>query len=407
MTTMKHILLLAALVAGLVSCQKPVDDNPDNTYKPLELSTRSTEFIAEGMPFAFEFIDRVNTDSEKDYIISPLSMQILLGMILDGAQGATAEEICGVLGYGAGETDAVNEFCQAMLQQLPQLDKKTTLTMANAIFVDDGWPLRDSYKKTVKQYYDAAIDNLDFNDNVTSLKAINGWCSDHTNGLIPKILDQVDPNMLCYLLNAIYFKSQWKDKFEKSATADEAFTDESGVKGKVPMMKQNKEHYYYENDVFQAVRLPYGNGAFSMTVLLPQSKHTVADVTGFLRKNGLRNDWWHCTVDLWLPRFETKFHIQLNDLLSAMGMPLAFSTNADFKAMSDYAGRLSFVQQDAVIKVDEEGSEAAAISSAGMEKATAVGPGDFVTLHADHPFLYLITETGTGAVLFAGRYGKK
>ena len=173
------------------------------------------------------------------------------------------------------------------------------------------------------------------------------------------------------------------------------------------MMKIEDDFYYQDNDLFRAVSLPYGNGAFSMTVLLPQPKHTVADITASLRKTNGHFSMFPCEVDLWLPRFETKFHINLNDILSEMGMPSAFSGAADFKAMSDYAGRLSFVQQDAVIKVDEEGSEAAVISSAGIEKATAVGPGSFVVFHADHPFLYLITEASTGAVLFAGRYGSK
>ena len=403
---MKHILLLAA-IAVFASCQKPADDNAVNTYKPLNLSTRSTEFVRQGEPFAFEFIDRINTEEKESFIISPLSMQILLGMILDGARGTTADEICNVLGYGAGETDAVNEFCQAMLQQLPKLDKKTTLTMANALFVDDGWPLLDSYKKTVGKYYDAEITNLNFADNAGSLKAINGWCSDHTNGLIPKILNQVDPNMLAYLLNAMYFKSQWTYKFQKSATAEEKFMDESGKTAPVQMMKQNRSYGYHEDEILQAVSLPYGNGAFSMTVFLPQPKHTVKDVIAALKKTNGHYDLFSCDVDLWLPCFETKYHINLNDILSEMGMPSAFTGAADFKAMSDYAGHLSFVQQDAVIKVDEEGSEAAVISSAGMEKATAVGPGSHVVFHADHPFLYLITEASTGAVLFAGRYGAK
>ena len=403
---MRQFVIFAAILTTLASCQKSETDIP-NPYKPLNLTTRSAEFIQKGTAFNFEFIRRIDADTEKDYIVSPLSMQILLGMILDGAQGATADEICSVLGYGAGETDAVNEFCQSMLTQLPELDRKTTLTMANAIFVDDGWPLRDTYKKTVGLYYGAEIANLDFSDNAGSLKVINGWCSDHTNGLIPKILDQVDPNMLAYLLNAMYFKSQWKEKFPKESTSDETFTTSSGDKRTVKMMKQEKSYPYYENDLFKAVRLPYGNGAFSMTVLLPQSGQTVADVIASLKKTDGNLDLFPCEVDLWLPRFETKYHIKLNDILSAMGMPGSFTGAADFKAMSDYAGHLDFVQQDAVIKVDEEGSEAAVISSAGMEKATAIAPGSHVVFHADHPFLYLITESGTGAVLFAGRFGGK
>lgn len=406
---MNKIAILAAAAALLLSCGKPSDDGKDNPYKALDLSTKSAEFVKKGESFTFNYIDRISASTKKDFIISPLSMQFLLGMILDGAQGATADEICQVLGYGAGEVQAVNEYCLSMLQQLPALDKKTTLTIADAIFVDDGWPLLDSYKRTVGNYYQAEVSNLNFADGASSLKAINGWCNDHTNGLIPKILDEVKPDMLAYLLNAMYFKSQWKEKFEKGMTAEEPFTRESGTRGTVPMMKQNKNYSYTETDVYQSVRLPYGNGAFCMYVFLPIGKNNLADVTAFLKDADwdlVRNDMSTCEVDLWLPRFETKFHIKLNDILSEMGMPSSFDgERADFRAMSDYALCLSFVQQDAVIKVDEEGSEAAVVSSAGMMKNTSIGPERSVVFHANHPFLYLITESSTGAVLFAGRYG--
>ena len=409
----KMTIIAAALLMTAVSCEgQGCDPSADNPYKSLDLSTRSAEFVRTGNTFSMEFLSRIDADAEKDYIISPLSMQFLLGMLLDGARGTTAEEICSVLGYGKGETDAVNEYCLTMLKQLPTLDKKTKLSIASAIFVDDGWPLLKSYKDAVGMYYRAEVENLDFANGPASLRRINGWCSDNTNGLVPKVLDEVDPDMLAYLLNAIYFKSQWKEKFPKSATADEKFTFADGSTGKVRMMKLAwKSFSYTENDLFKAVRLPYGNGAFSMTVQLPRSGHGTSEIPQYLKKTGvdaLMRNMFHCDVDLWLPRFETKYHVNLNEILSAMGMPSAFNgKTADFKAMSDYALCLSFVQQDAVIKVDEEGTEAAAVSAAGMMKATSVGPGERVVFHAEHPFIYLITENSTGAVLFAGRYGSK
>lgn len=409
---MKRIIsfLLAVSILPLCGCSTQKQPQPDEPAKPLDLTTKSQEFIRLGNNFSFAFLDRVQAEAKTDYVISPLSLQILLGMILDGAQGETEAQICKVLGYGAGETEAVNLFCKSMLQQLPAMDPKTTLKMANAIFVDEGWPLKKSYMDDVKQYYSAEIANLPFSDNQTSLARINGWCSDHTNQLIPKILDSVDPNMLAYLLNALYFKSQWAHQFPKAATGKEVFTDESGGQGGAQMMRLNESFAYTETKVFQAVKLPYGNGAFSMTVLLPKKGSKVSDVTAALTKtdwNELRADMVSCTVDLWLPKFETTFHIHLNELLSAMGMPAAFDAEkAEFKGMSEYALYLSFVQQDAVIKVDEEGAEAAAISSAGMMKETAFIPDDQVVFHADHPFIYLITENSSGAVLFAGRFSK-
>ena len=410
---MDHIRLLmasAALLTAGLSCEKISDDSKDNPYKALELTTKSAEFARQGNTFAFEFIDRVNTAEEGDFIISPLSMQFLLGMILDGAQNGTADEICKVLGYGAGEVDAVNEYCLSMLEQLPSLDKKTKLSIANAIFVNKWYDLKDSYKSTVGEYYQAEVANLDFSDGAGALKTINGWCSKQTNGMIPKVLDKVTTDMLAYLFNAMYFKSQWKEKFPKGNTANETFTAENGSAKKVPMMKTEEEFRYQDNDDFRVVRLPYGNGAFNMMVILPQTGKTLSDVTRALKTS----DWneflqimVRCDVDLWLPKFETKYSKKLNDILSDMGMPSAFSgINADFKAMSDDALCLSFVKQDAVIKVDEEGTEAAVVSSAGME-ATSAGPGEHIVFHADHPFLYLITESSTGAILFAGKYSGK
>ena len=410
---MNHLGLMAAAAALLsisLSCEKPgADDTGNNPYKALELTTKSAEFALEGNTFAFDFIDRINAAEEGDFIISPLSMQFLLGMLLDGAQDGTADEICKVLGYGAGEVDAVNEYCLSMLKQLPSLDKKTKLSIANAIFVNKMYDLKDSYKSTVGKYYQAEVANLDFFDGAGALKTINGWCNKQTNGMIPKVLDEVTPDMLAYLLNALYFKSQWKEKFPKGNTSNESFTLGNGSSKKVPMMKNSKEFMYRDNAIFRMVRLPYGNGAFSMLVILPQGDKTLTDVTSALKAidwNAFTSGMANCDVDLWLPKFETKYSKMLNDILSDMGMPSSFTPAADFKAMSDAAMCLSFVKQDAVIKVDEEGTEAAAVSIAGM-KVTSAGPTKHIVFHADHPFLYLITESSSGAILFAGKYSGK
>lgn len=396
----------AALMISGVSCEK-IDDPANNPYKALELSTRSTEFARQGNTFAFDFLDRINTVEEGDYIISPLSMQFLLGMLLDGALGETADEICDVLGYGAGEVDAVNEYCLSMLEQLPSLDKKTKLSIANAIFVNDKYPLLDTYKSTVGQFYQAEVSNLDFSKGAASLKAMNGWCSKKTNGLIPKVVDTVSGDMLAFLFNAMYFKGEWKEKFPKMNSADETFTTEDGAKKKVRMMKNEKNYAYQDNDDFRVVRLPYGNGAFSMLVILPQAGKTTDDVAVALKScdwDAFMQSMVSCHVDLWLPKFETKYSKKLNEILAEMGMPSAFDAKkADFKAMSDYALCLDFVKQDAFIKVDEEGTEAAVVSSAGMMLGMAM-PGQHVVFHAEQPFLYLITESSSGAILFAGKY---
>jgi serpin B len=413
------IATLAALAAVCISCAAIGSPEPGgassapNPYKALDLPTKSSTYVKEGNSFAINFIGKVNDASSEDFIVSPLSMQFLLGMLLDGAQGQTADEICKVLGYGAGEVDAVNEYCLAMLQQLPVLDWQTTLEISNAIVVNQKWPLLEGYKTTVGKFYKAEVENMDFTDKAGTVKRINKWCSDHTNGLIPKIIEDVDPQTLAILMNAIYFKSRWVEglKFKKEDTKNEPFALENGSKKNVPMMKNHSQLLCQGTDVFTAVRLPYGNGAYNMVVVLPDEGYTLQDGMASLKSlewTDFYRNMVRCEVDLWLPKFETKFHIDLKKILSEMGMPSAFDKdNADFKAMSQYALCLSQVTQDAVIKVDEEGTEAAAVSKTEMNGVADIRPGSKVVFHADRPFFYLITESSTGVILFAGRYSGK
>ena len=409
---MKRILILVAILASTASsCDKTgkIDnDGKDNPRKDITLTTKQTEFVTQGNTFAFDFIDRVNAAEKKDYIISPLSMQFLLGMILEGAADGTAEEISKVLGYGSDGAADVNEYCLAMLSQLPEVDKATKLYIANAIVLNELCTLRKSYQENVSKYYQAEVTNKSFYDSPGTTKYINDWCSQHTEGMIPEILKEVTPDMMAYLLNALYFKSKWSSPFTKSMSKEEEFTNEEGKKSKVTMMKQETDFRHYYGTEFNAVQMSYGNGAYIMTVMLPNSGYKVSDICAWLKANswsGFSKGFSYSKVNLWIPRFETTFRIKLNDILSAMGMPTAFLPAANFLPMSEDAAYLSFVQQDAKIKVDEEGTEAAAVSSAGMMRTTSVGlPDPIIIFHADHPFLYVISERSTGAILFAGRY---
>lgn len=405
MKTFRVIATICALVAAGISCVKPEEQGkePEPEITDIELATKSAEYVEKGNCFAYDFIDRVNRLEEGDYIVSPLSLQFVLGMVLNGAQGQTAEEIYKLLGYGAGEIELVNKFFLNLLTQLPVLDKNTQVALANALVVNQKYSLLDSYQDTVRRYYQAGISNLDFNDMEGSAQIINQWASDHTNGMIKKILERVDPDMFSYLINATYFKGTWALPFKAANTAEASFTDESGNNLTVKMMQQKDLFNYAETDVYQKIILPYGNGAYTMAVLLPKAGYTVSDITDALKK-GQQTRGSKAEVDLWLPKFETTYSIRLNDMLSSMGMPTAFDQmKADFKGMSQSAWCLSMVKQDAAIKVDEQGAEASAVTTIGLDGTTGYSVNK--VFHADHPFLYMISETSTGAILFAGRYG--
>lgn len=374
-----------------------------------EFTPEQKALAAAGNDFAFRFLQQIDLNGEGDWFVSPMSLQFLLSVVLNGAQHETADEIARTLGFDSAQLDDINAFSRAMLNQLPKLDPATKLTIGNAVFVNQIYPIEKKYKNLVEKYYDAEVQNLDFTKNDASLRAINGWCNKKTNGLIPSVLEKVDPAMFAYLLNALYFKGSWTYPFGKSSTKERPFHLSSGQEKKVWMMEKERKFMYGENDLCQRVCLPYGSGAYAMYVLLPKEGHTVTEVLASLDaaswkelRSRMDDD---DKVNLWLPRFETKYHVQLKDILIDMGMPRSFAPGADFKAMSFNADYLAFVQQDAIIKVDEEGSEAAAVTTAGMLGATAVPtPPRVIDFHADHPFLYLIVERSTGAILFAGQY---
>ena len=385
------------LAAGCVSAQNQ------------QLTTEQKAMAAVGNEFSFRFLQQVDAVEGKDWFVSPSSLQFLLSVILNGAQDGTADEIAHTLGFEASDLTALNELNRVLLNRFPKLDPATKLVIGNAVFVNQSYPLEKSFKKLVEKYYDAEVRNLDFNQGEASKKVIDNWCSKQTNGLIPSVIDKVESDMFAYLLNALYFKGSWTYPFDKRESDQRTFHLESGVEKKVWMMIKERKFEYGENDLCQRIRLPYGSGSYAMYVLLPKKGHTVSEVIASLDasqwENLRRQMYSDAKVNLWLPRFETKYHIQLNDILKQMGMPGSFRRGANFKAMSINADCLDFVQQDAIIKVDEEGSEAAAVTSAGVALATAVPtPPRIIYFHADHPFLYLITEAGTGSILFAGKF---
>ena len=266
-------MMTASCVLGLFAagCGKiDTDGDRDNAYTPISLTTKQSALVSDGNAFSYRFIGQIDayarSKEQTDWFVSPLSLQMALGMLLNGAQGQTANEICRMLGYGDGETAEINNYFRLLLDQLPKLDQKTDLALANAIFHNKDISLKAPFRDAVNKSYDAQLQALDFSKTKSAAGTINDWCKKQTKGMIPSVLDEVDPLALAYLVNALYFKSEWQNKFPKGNTATEKFTREDGSTVKVKMMKLAGSTFNYgENDVYRAVQLPYGNGAFAMT----------------------------------------------------------------------------------------------------------------------------------------------
>ena len=407
---MKKIILIAiAVMMVLVSCKKEPKAN-DNPRADIQLTNTERQLVSDNNDFAFNLFR--TAQNEGSQIISPLSITYSLGMLNNGAVGQTQQEINTVLGFGDTGADAINDFCKKMLTEAPSLDKMTKVMITNTIFVNSGqgYELKPPFVEKANTYYDAKPESRDFKD-VRTLDVINQWASDHTEQMIKKALEEneFDPEAVSYLLNAIYFKGEWSMKFKKNETKDEPFNNGD----KVPMMHQECELSYADNDTYQSLNLPYGNGAYCMTVMLPHEGKTTDDILSQLNgqswNDNLHQMYTHI-VDVKLPRFETNTNLNLVEIMSRLGMPTAFDSNtAQFDEFCNVPTYIALMKQVAKIKLDEEGTEAAAVTVVGMlETAAGEEPEPpYAVFHADHSFLYVISEQSTGAIFFIGEYTGK
>ena len=437
------VLAIAVLSGGLLSCSS--SDNLEDEdlgeakkvaymlseAQPIQLTNEQRLFVNDNNGFTLNFLKEANEadHSGKSYIYSPLSITYVLGMVNDAAEGETEKELEQTLGFHEGGIKAMNEFCKNLIDNLPKVDNKVQLNIANAIFLNKEYTLKPQFEKDMKQYYDAAAEALDFTSPST-LSRINDWCKEKTNGMIPSILDQVDPAMVSYLLNAIYFKADWASKFEEANTKTETFTTENG-KTQVPLMHQNVLINYVKNDIYSAIEMPYGNGIYwNMTVMLPENGKTTDDIINYLAEIGWSKDYiidnrqydvftpmngaTPYEVDLKLPRYETTSDTDdlqpgLIGLLRKMGINRAFDDYlAEIFNMANVPVYINMMRQKAAIKVTEEGSEAAAVTVVGM-KTYSIGPDTPIeypkaAFHANRPFVYLIREASSGTIVFVGKY---
>lgn len=442
----KLLGLAVVLSSTMVSCSSSEDDvdlgeaktvvNMLSESVPVKLTAEQTLFVNDNNKFTMNFLKTVNEAdrSGKSFIYSPLSITYVLGMVNDAATGLTEKELEETLGFHQGGIQAVNDYCKKLIDGLPKVDDKVTLNIANAIFLNKDFTLKPQFEQDMQTYYDAKAEALDFSASNT-LDHINGWCKEKTNGMIPSILDDIDPLMVSYLLNAIYFKADWTSKFDLKNTKNETFTPENGnISTDIPMMHQNVLIQYINNSMFSAIKIPYGNGLWNMMVMLPEKGFTTDHIINHLAALGLNGvEGAFCEiedgiatmsvksfspheVDLKLPRYETSSDTDdiedgLIGLMQKMGINRAFDERlAEIPNMCELPVYIDMMRQKAKIKVSEEGSEAAAVTVAGVANySMGSEPIEYpkATFHANRPFVYVIREQSSGVILFVGKFTGK
>jgi serine protease inhibitor len=378
-------LLLALSAQSVYSLSKILPNFKDKSSEEVLVEVDLTEDINR---FGFELFNLINTEKGKENIfISPLSIALALQMVNNGAERATLEEINSVLNNPEVNRLSLNNAYQKLQEKLLSKDEKVDFTIANSIWHDYNFIFNQEFLDVNNKYFNAYIKDLNFRS-LSAADEINKWVSENTREKINKIVGpEIDPLTVMYLINAIYFKGAWQKEFDLKRTRFGTFQPDISCK----MMSITDVFPYFEHERFQSVQLAYGDSDFAMTIFLPKRNENLDDLIEYI--NDLRWDYFKDQLKtaegfLQMPRFTLEYELSLNNILQDMGMASAFTPNADFSGITSEELFISEVKHKTFIQVNEEGTEAAAVTSIGMETVSHQEP-DFV-MRVDRPYIYFI-----------------
>jgi serpin B len=399
----KYLILSISALLITTGCARNLDTPPQD--EPIVLGEKSLKLVQASNTFSFSLLGKCLDGTTENRMISPLSVSTALSMTLNGASGSTLTAIQKTLGLEGLTKDEINGISLDLTNALLKADPNVAMNIANSIWIRKDYPVLDPFIATNQKYYGAQVSKLDFNQ--AALTTINKWVSDKTNGKIPTILSSIASNEIMFLINAIYFNGKWKYQFETSKTVNESFTCTDKKVIQVPMMKIENSFAYSAQSGYKALKLPYGSDKFQMVLLLPDAGTTPDKLAASLNSqkwadlnNALKNK---TKIPVWMPKWKFSWDKTLNDILSSLGMEVAFTPNkADFSAINtDNNLYITKVIHKTFIDVSESGTEAAAVTSVGVGVTSM--PVDPLTFYLTRPFLFFITEEGSGAILFAGK----
>ena len=377
--------------------------NMDSSSTPAANSTELTQIVSSQSKFGINlFKEIVSQNPQSNTFISPLSVGVALSMLYNGTDGETQKELSSLLEIMDLGMAEVNQGNKLLMQELESSDSEVQIAIANSLWSKQDFSLEQSFLDTNQEYYNAAVETLDFS-NPESVNIINSWVAENTENKITNIIERISPDQALFLINAIYFKGQWQNQFNPEATKEQFFYTDEGESKQHPLMFNFGNYKYYENSNFQLVNLPYGSGRLGMNIFLPKK---TSDLTKFMEL--LDSEKLTSWVEqmrfkegkIQFPRFKQEYETSLNDILQQLGATTMFdSSTADFSALSDDSLAVDTVKHKAVIEVNEEGTEAAAATSIGAVATSVTIPFNMIV---DRPFFYTIQDNETGAIVFMG-----
>ena len=412
----RYVLAAASVVLfGVLGCSQvsgnantlTQSDQPySETRLPKKTLISDAKLVDANNKFGFKLFSEIlkSHSNEDNIFVSPSSIAIALAMAYNGASGSTQQAMAKTLELQGMSLPEINSAYATLKDLLENPDPQVQLTIANSLWANQEATLQPNFIQSAQEFYKAKVTNLDFQD-AASANTINKWVQDSTRGKINNIVEKIEPDQVLFLINAIYFKGQWSNQFDKSQTAEHPFKSISGEQKKHPMMSQTGEYRYYENDQFQAISLPYGeDGKVSFYIFLPKEE---SNLQTFYQN--LNFDNWEKWMSQFrsrdgfirLPRFKMDYDITLNDALKALGMAEAFSNQANFSGMGENL-KISQVKHKTFVEVNEEGTEAAAATSVGMVPTSFREKPEPFRMIVDRPFFSAIRDNQTGSILFMG-----
>ena len=398
-------VLLVLLVLGCRDLGTPAEVQQSQS-RPLTSIEKS--LVASDNTFGFNLFTAVNsTEGGQNLFISPVSVSMALGMTMNGARGTTRDAMAQTLGFSGLTQSDINTSYRSLIALLTNADPKVTFQIANSIWNRPDLNVEQNFKDVNKLNFNADIQALNFSD-PSAAKTINAWVDQNTHGKIKDIVADPIPNdIVMYLINAIYFKGTWTYRFDSTQTRDDFFTLTNGSRKACRMMSQGGSYSYFTDEHIQAIDMPYGDAGFSATIILPKSGTNIETFAGALTQKQ-----WNTWIgqlsttkgSVYLPKFKLEYKKKLNDMLGSMGMSIAFKPGtADFRDIDQRGGLfISEVMHKSFVQVDEEGTEAAAVTSVGVGR-TSVGPTDTFVMRVDRPFLFVIRDHHSGTILFIGK----
>ncbi len=365
----------------------------------------SMKLVYANNQFAFQIFSEIQkSQSNENIFISPSSIALALSMTYNGAHGKTQEAMAKTLNFQEMSLEEVNQANQQLGNLLNSLNTDIKLDIANSIWTKQGISFYPNFLQRNEKFYQSKVSEIDFKNPQTP-EIINNWVNDCTKGKIDKIIDKLEPNTVMVLLNAIYFKANWEQEFSENYTKNMPFHLPNGIQKQHPIMFQSSRHLYYEDEDFQAVSLPYGEGSISMYIFLPREQVGLEKFHQILNDKNWQN-WMlqfdYYKVNLGLPKFKTEYAVTLNDVLKSLGMEIAFDKRAaDFSGMRPIPPELYIdeVKHKTFVEVNETGTEAAAATSVTMGTR---GAEIVVDMLVDRPFFFAIMDNDSGTILFMG-----